>query len=67
MRLNDGTLCIKVAAAAEGGKANRAVCDLLAEAFGIAKRDVSGHRNRNKVLEVALDGGASGCRHRRVA
>lgn len=58
MRLDDGTLRVKVTAAAEDGKANQAVCDLLAEALGIAKRDVSvvsGHRNRNKVLDVALE------------
>ncbi|MDA0798753.1 MAG: DUF167 domain-containing protein [Chloroflexi bacterium] len=57
VRLGDGTLRIKVTAAAEDGKANQAVCDLLAEALGVAKRAVSvvsGHRNRNKVLEIDL-------------
>ncbi len=38
-RLGD-RLKIAVAAPAEGGKANRAVCELLAEAFGVARRDV---------------------------
>jgi hypothetical protein len=55
---DDGSLTVKVTVAAEEGKANEAVCDLLGERLGIAKRDVrlvSGHRNRNKVLEVALE------------
>jgi uncharacterized protein len=57
----DGSLRIKVTVAAEGGKANQAVCDLLADALGVAKRDVTlvaGHRNRHKVLEVALEADA---------
>lgn len=55
---DDGTLRIRVTAAAEEGKANQAVCELLAETLSVPKRDVtlvSGHRNRNKVPEVALE------------
>ena len=58
---DDGSLAIKVTVAAEEGEANQAVCDLLAERLGIAKREVrlvSGHRNRHKVLEVALEADA---------
>jgi uncharacterized protein (TIGR00251 family) len=58
VRLDGGTLRVKVTAAADGGKANKAVCELLAKAFGVPKRDVTlvtGQRNRNKVLEIALD------------
>jgi uncharacterized protein len=55
---DDGSLRMRVTVAAEGGKANEAVCDLVAETMGVAKRDVSlvsGHRNRSKVLEIALE------------
>lgn len=53
----DGSLRARVTAAPEDGKANMAVCDLVAGALGIPKRDVevqSGHKSREKVLVVAL-------------
>jgi len=47
---------IKVAAAAESGKANKAVCDLLARTLGVKPRDleiVSGQTSPEKVIRVA--------------
>jgi uncharacterized protein (TIGR00251 family) len=38
--LPSGALKIKVAAAPEKGKANAQVCELLAEVFGVPKRNV---------------------------
>jgi uncharacterized protein (TIGR00251 family) len=46
-------LKVAVAAPPEGGKANQAVCELLAEAFGAAKRDVEvaeGHTRPQKMI-----------------
>ena len=48
-------LKIKVSAPAEGGKANRAVCELLAGEIGVPPRDVaviSGHTRPHKRLAV---------------
>jgi len=48
-------LKLAVAAPAEGGKANRAVCDLIAELLGAAVRDVTGtagNTHPGKTLEV---------------
>ena len=50
-----GRLKIKVAAAPEGGKANAAICALVAAAIGIKARQVqvvAGHGSAEKVLEV---------------
>jgi len=38
--LPDGTWKVKVAAAPEKGKANRALCEFLAEKLGVAKSQV---------------------------
>ena len=49
-------LKVKVAAAPEDGKANKAVCELIADALGISVRDVSiiaGHSNPEKTALVA--------------
>jgi uncharacterized protein YggU (UPF0235/DUF167 family) len=46
---------IAVAAAPERGRANAAVCELLAGALGVHRRDVTvviGHTARDKVIEV---------------
>ncbi len=51
-----GTLKIKVSAPPEGGKANRAVCNLLAKTLGAAIGDVqviSGRTQPNKRIAVA--------------
>jgi len=54
-RLADGTLRLAVRAAPEGGRANRAVTDLLAAVLGVARGQVSvvrGPGSRAKVIEV---------------
>jgi uncharacterized protein YggU (UPF0235/DUF167 family) len=54
-RLEDGTIRLAVRAVPEGGRANRAVTDLLAGLLGIARGRVSvvrGPRSRAKVVEV---------------
>ena len=50
-----GELCIKVTAAPEDGKANAAVCKLVAKALGVPKssaRIVRGHTARHKQIEI---------------
>ena len=50
-----GRLKIKVAAAPEAGKANAAICAVVAAALGIKARQVqvvAGHGSAEKVLEV---------------
>lgn len=50
-----GRLKVKVAAAAEGGRANEAVCELLARELGVRARDVtivSGPTHPEKVVRV---------------
>jgi uncharacterized protein YggU (UPF0235/DUF167 family) len=47
---------VRVAAPAERGRANRALVELLAEALGVLREDVSvvaGHGARRKVVAVA--------------
>lgn len=60
--LPDGALKLAVAAPPEGGRANRAVVELLGETLGIRSRDVrvvQGARSRLKLIEVlGMDGGA---------
>ncbi|HWE65190.1 MAG TPA: DUF167 domain-containing protein [Acidimicrobiales bacterium] len=49
-------LVVRVTAPATEGRANRAVADAVAGAFGVKRKDVtvlSGARSRNKVLDVA--------------
>lgn len=51
----DGVLKIKLQAVPEDGRANKALCTLLARELGCHKRDVrivSGEKSRNKVVEV---------------
>jgi hypothetical protein len=55
-RLADGTLRIEVTAAPEAGRANEAVCALLAEQLGVRVRDVRvirGLSSRSKLIEVS--------------
>ena len=55
---DDVTLRVRVTSPPEGGKANDDVCEVLAKALGVPKRDVriaSGHRSRAKVVEIDLD------------
>ena len=57
--LDDGSLKLKVTAAPEKGKANAAVCELLAEAFDVPKRNVSivsGDTSRTKTVAIEYDG-----------
>ena len=54
-RRADGMLQVDVAEAPEGGRANAAVCAVIARALGIAKGQVTvvrGHPRRSKQLEV---------------
>ena len=54
--LPDGTWKVKVAAAPEKGKANRALCEFLAEKLGVAKsrvRIVAGETSHLKRIHVA--------------
>ena len=53
--LADGTVRVRVRAAAEGGRANDAVLALLREALGLprgAVRIVGGHTSREKWIEA---------------
>ena len=57
--LDDGSLKVKVTAAPEKGKANTAVSELLADAFGVPKRNVtivSGETARTKTVAIEYDG-----------
>ena len=56
-KLDDGTWKIKVIAAPERGKANAAVCELLARHFDIPKSRVevvSGHTSPLKQIRIDL-------------
>jgi uncharacterized protein (TIGR00251 family) len=53
---NGVALVVAVAAPAVDGKANTAVVEALAEAFGVRRREVAivaGERSRDKVVELA--------------
>ena len=54
-RMADGRLKVRVAAPAEGGRANRALVALLAESLGVARGAVvlvAGHGARDKIVDV---------------
>ncbi len=53
--MRDGVLVVRVNAPALEGRANRAVCRLVAERLGVAPTQVTiarGERSRDKVIEV---------------
>ena len=53
--LPDGSYKVEVKAPPVDGAANQAICELLAEHFGVHKRDVSvvsGMTNNKKIVEV---------------
>lgn len=55
--LDDGTWKVKVTAAPERGKANAAVCELLAKHFDVPKSRVevvSGHTSQVKQIRIEL-------------
>lgn len=56
-----GDLLVRVTVPPEGGKANAAVCRLVAKALGVPKtavRVVRGEKAREKLLEIDGDGDA---------
>ncbi len=53
--MDGGVLKVKVTAPPEKGKANAAVCELVAAAFGVARRNVEilrGETSTNKQIRV---------------
>jgi len=55
-RADDGTLKVRVTAPPEGGRANRAVEELIADTLGVARRQVTvvrGTTARTKWIEIA--------------
>lgn len=57
VRLADGEVQVRVTVAAEGGKANAAVVELLAAALAVPRRCVTlqqGHKSRSKLLVITL-------------
>ena len=53
--LADGTWKVKVAAAPEKGKANRALCEFIAQKLGVAKsrvQIVAGEKSRVKRIHI---------------
>lgn len=54
--LADGTLRVKIGAAPEKGKANAALCEFLAEHYGVPKSSVSvvgGRKSTIKIIRIA--------------
>ncbi len=54
---HDGVLAVRVRAAPEAGRANRAVCRVVADAFGLRPRQVelvAGAKSRRKTLRLEL-------------
>jgi len=54
-KMADGTLKVRIAAPPEKGKANAALCDLLARHFGVDSRAVSvvsGQSSSRKLVEI---------------
>ena len=61
----DDVLAVSVTARAVGGAATDAVCEAVARAFGLRRRDVevvAGERSRTKLLDLEVDGVAGRAR-----
>lgn len=55
----EDVLTVSVTARAVGGAATEAVCDAVARAFGLRRRDVevvAGERSRTKLLDLEIEG-----------
>jgi len=53
--VRDKRLCVRIAAAAQDGKANACLCEFLAKELGCAKREISlvkGEKSRLKTIAV---------------
>lgn len=54
--MDDGSLKVKITAAAEKGKANAAICEFLAAEFAVPKRNVSivrGETSHTKQVQIS--------------
>lgn len=70
----DGALIVRVTAPPDRGRANKAVCEQVAEAFGVRRSAVTlirGGQSRRKTVEVDPDGvgrlGGAGAFERRLS
>ncbi|MGC9451231.1 MAG: DUF167 domain-containing protein [Oceanipulchritudo sp.] len=60
--MREGILKVKLQAVPEGGRANKALCRLLAGEFGCRTRQIrilSGEKSRDKVVELPGTGGVA--------
>ena len=64
--LEDGSLKLKITAAPEKGKANAAICEFLADQFGVPKRNVRIVRGETaSTKQIAITSAAEPSQYRR--